>query len=124
MHDRRSFHFVATEGDRVVACVLLRPLPEEPGAAQLLQMAVETDRQGRGVGAELVRHLVEFARSQGIGEVRCHAREPVVPFYRKLGFAEHGQPFVEAGIRHRHMRLRLGPEGRRGSPATGPADGR
>jgi predicted N-acetyltransferase YhbS len=109
MHDRESFHFVAAEGDRAVACVVLWPLPEEPGAAQLLQMAVETAWQGRGVGAELVRFLVTFARSRGLGRIRCHAREPVVPFYRKLGFVEHGEPFVEAGIRHRHMSLALEP---------------
>jgi predicted GNAT family N-acyltransferase len=109
MHDGASFHFVATEEGRVVACAVLRPLPDQPGTAQLLQMAVETAWQGRGVGSELVRHLVNFARSQALREVTCHARETAVSFYRKSGFLEYGEPFAEAGIRHRHMRLALTP---------------
>lgn len=71
------------------------------------RMAVLKDWRGRGVGAALLRVLLEQARARGLGEAHLHAQIDAVPFYLKHGFAIDGNEFIEAGIRHLPMRLVL-----------------
>ena len=106
-NDPMSWHFVAHENDRVLGCVLLVRLDPEAGRTQLIQMAVETEFQGRGLGRELVLELIRFARQQEVREIQIHSREEVTKFYERLGFHVVGEPFEEVGIRHRHMLMRL-----------------
>jgi predicted GNAT family N-acyltransferase len=107
MHDEKAWHFVAVKKDTVVGCVVLNPLNAEKTKSQLMQMAVETHQQGKGIGKLLVNELLSFCQSNGINEVVCHAREIAVPFYLNLGFEIYEEPFVEVGIPHEHMRIRM-----------------
>lgn len=107
MHDEKSWHFVAVDQGDVIGCVVLVPLDGAKTKTQLMQMAVETDQQGKGVGKLLVKELLAFSQSIGIKEIVCHARDNAVPFYRSLGFETYGMPFEEVGIQHSHMRREL-----------------
>lgn len=107
MHDEKSWHFVALENENVIGCVVLVPLDGGKTKTQLMQMAVETDQQGKGIGKLLVNRLLAFSQSVGIREITCHARENAVPFYVSLGFEIYGSPFDEVGIQHYHMRKDL-----------------
>lgn len=107
MHDEKAWHFVAVEDDNVIGCVVLVPLDKEKTKTQLMQMAVETDQQGKGIGKLLVNELLSFCKSNGIKEVVCHARDNAVPFYLNLGFEIYDEPFVEVGIQHFHMKISL-----------------
>ncbi len=117
--DERAEHFVAVmdhpTGTRVVGCLLL--LVDEPrgpdgaGAqhpppegAKVMQMAVDPQRQGEGLG----RRLVVAAEARAFGELGldrlyCHSQDPAVGFYEALGWRPEGEPFTEAGIGHRKM---------------------
>ncbi len=106
-NDEKSWHFVAAESDRVIGCVVLVRLDERASKTQLIQMAVDKDFQGRGIGRMLVEHLIEFASENKVREIQIHAREDVTAFYERLGFKIVGKPFEEVGIRHRHMLMRL-----------------
>lgn len=106
-NDPRSWHFVAHENGRVLGCVVLVRLDPEARRTQLIQMAVETEFQGRGLGRMLVKELIRFARQQEVREILIHSREEVTQFYERLGFQIVGEPFEEVGIRHRHMLMRL-----------------
>tara|TARA_R110000868_G_scaffold111773_1_gene301525 strand:+ start:27880 stop:28320 length:441 start_codon:yes stop_codon:yes gene_type:complete len=107
MHDNKSFHFVAVENGKVVGCVVLFPLSETDNQAQLLQMAVETNQQGKGIGKLLIKGLIKFAKENAIKDVVCHARDNAVPFYQSLNFEIYDEPFVEVGMQHYHMRISL-----------------
>jgi predicted GNAT family N-acyltransferase len=72
-----------------------------------MQMAVETNQQGKGIGKLLVKELLSFCNANGIKEVVCHARDNSVPFYLNLGFGIYDEPFVEVGIPHEHMRIQV-----------------
>lgn len=109
-NDSNSWHFVATNNGKVVGCVVLVRLNEEASKTQLIQMAVEQDFQGQGVGRMLVEHLIGFAREEKVAEIEIHAREDVTSFYQKLGFLIVGEPFEEVGIKHRHMLMLLNSE--------------
>ena len=105
MNDAKAWHFVAIENNCVIGCVILVPLNNEKSKAQLMQMAVETDFQGKGIGRLLVKELLKFSKQNNIREISCHARSNVLNFYKNLGFEIYDEPFTEAGIAHRHMKL-------------------
>jgi predicted GNAT family N-acyltransferase len=107
MHDKKSWHFVAVENDVVIGCVVLVPLDTAQSKTQLMQMAVETNQQGKGIGKLLVNELLSFCKSKTIGEVVCHSRENAVAFYLKSGFEIYDAPFVEVGVKHSHMRINI-----------------
>lgn len=106
-NDEKSWHFVAVENHKVRGCVVLVPLDDKPDKAQLIQMAVETNWQGKGLGKELVSALRKFAQEIDISEIRIHSRSNITAFYEQMGFEITGEEFEEVGIKHRHMRMLL-----------------
>lgn len=106
-NDTRSWHFVALSEDKVIGCVVLVRLDEAAKKTQLIQMAVEREFQGQGIGKMLVRELIRFAREKEVREIQIHSREDVTAFYENLGFSIVGEPFDEVGVRHRHMQMLL-----------------
>jgi predicted GNAT family N-acyltransferase len=104
----RFEHFVAViehpKGKRVVGCVCLLPNHPEPGVGKLMQMAVDPQRQGEGIGRELVAHLERRAFGElGLRELYCHSREDACGFYRQMGWTIAGERFMEAGVPHFKM---------------------
>jgi len=71
------------------------------------RMAVLAEWRGQGVGAAILRWLLDEAASRGIESVYLHGQVPVLGFYARFGFVAEGPEFDEAGIPHRLMRLRL-----------------
>ena len=67
--------------------------------------------RGEGIGAQLIRAAVERLRVQpGILEARLGAQTHALGFYERLGFTAFGPDYMDAGIPHRDMRLRLHPK--------------
>jgi ribosomal protein S18 acetylase RimI-like enzyme len=104
-----SFHLGAFSGagsgNELRGCLVLAPRSER--VLQMRQVAVDPEFQGSGIGRQLVGEAEAFARARGFAEMMLHARETAVPFYRRLGYAEVGEPFVEIGLPHREMRKPL-----------------
>jgi predicted GNAT family N-acyltransferase len=71
------------------------------------RMAVLKSHRNRGIGAAMLRRLIEAARERGDREVALSAQVHAVPFYRAHGFVEEGGEYEEAGIAHQAMRLSL-----------------
>jgi len=101
-----SLHLLALDAGAVVGCVLFHP--EGPDSGRLFQMAVEPVRQGQQLGRQLVRTLEGEVARRGFRTVTLHARDTAVGFYERMGYQVRGEPFVEVGIPHRHMRRSLG----------------
>jgi len=102
--DWKSWHFVAVENNEVIGCVVLVPLDANKTKTQLIQMAVDTSHQRKGIGKKLIQELLNFCKSQSVAEIEIHAREDVVAFYEKYGFEVFDEPFEEVGIKHLYMR--------------------
>lgn len=78
---------------------------------KLGRMAVLPAWRDRGVGAAMLAALVAQARDAGLAAVTLHAQVEALAFYRRHGFVEIGERFVEAGIAHQAMRrLLAGPQ--------------
>src|SRR5690242_3785473 len=85
------------------------------GTARLLpdgrigRMAVLKERRGQGVGAALLRAMLDRARERSMTRAVLHAQVRAAGFYRRFGFRERGEEFLEAGIPHVEMTLELFP---------------
>lgn len=109
--DERSDHALA-----------LDPTGSPIGTARLLpdgrvgRMAVVKEWRRRGVGGALLLALLERARNRSMTRSILHAQTHAAGFYRRFGFSERGEEFLEAGIPHVEMTLELFPrQGRGGS---------
>jgi len=71
------------------------------------RMAVLKAWRGRGAGSAILTLLLRLARQAGFDVARLHAQTHAVGFYAKYGFTVTGDEFMEAGIPHRAMTLRL-----------------
>lgn len=99
-------HFVALAEREVIATLLLKPLDAQ--TVKMRQVAVAPAWQRSGVGAGLVRFAENVARELGFQTIVANARETAVGFYRRLGYAVEGEPFLETTIPHRRVSKRLG----------------
>jgi predicted GNAT family N-acyltransferase len=102
--DARSDHVVAFASERK-AIGTARLLPD----GHIGRMAVLKDWRGQGVGSALFEALLELARAKGMVVVALNAQTHAAGFYRRFGFRQEGEEFVEAGIPHVAMRLTLTP---------------
>jgi predicted GNAT family N-acyltransferase len=97
----------ADDAPSVHALVRLNREPVGTGrlnpAGKIGRIAVIAGLRGRGIGALILRRLLEAARDLGIRKPYLHAQLQAVPFYVKLGFASEGDVFDEAGIPHVRM---------------------
>lgn len=108
--DAGCVHAVAFDAaGQAVGTGRLRPLPD--GVMQLGRLAVLRSWRGRGVGQALLQALLEAACARGAREVMLHAQQSAASFYLDAGFELRGEEFVEAGIAHQEMVLRLGEGG-------------
>jgi predicted GNAT family N-acyltransferase len=95
--DAASVHALARLNREPVGTGRLDP------AGKIGRIAVIAGLRGRGIGALILRRLLEAARDHGIREPYLHAQLQAVPFYEKLGFSIEGEVFDEAGILHVRM---------------------
>jgi len=73
------------------------------------QMAIRTDYQNKGIGKQILNHLVEVCRNKEIKTVRLSARETAIGFYEKNNFKTIGEkyPSKKTGIVHQQMERKL-----------------
>lgn len=107
----RFEHFVAVfdhpGGPRVIGTACLLPNYPSPGMGKLMQMTVDPQRQGEGIGRRLVVAIERRAFGElGLTEIFCHARDKAYGFYSSLGWEFDSDTFSEAGIPHRRMVFR------------------
>lgn len=104
--DKTAVHAVAWNRlGRAVATGRL--LPADGGSSKMGRMAVARVLRGSDLGSGIANALLEQARRRGDREIMLHAQRSAEGFYRRLGFAERGEPFDEVGIPHIEMALPL-----------------
>ncbi len=71
------------------------------------RVAVLREYRGLGIGIMLLQELEKLAERENLSEINLNAQVQAKGFYRRLGFAEEGEVFEEAGISHIHMKKKL-----------------
>ncbi|MDD9300942.1 MAG: GNAT family N-acetyltransferase [Desulfobacter sp.] len=91
----------------VHALVMAGPTPVATGRmlddGHIGRVAVLKPYRGIGAGQMIVNALVGQALENKMPRVFLGAQIHAVSFYERLGFAEYGYPYEEAGISHIHM---------------------
>ncbi len=99
--DAHAFHALATLGGDAIGCG--RMLDHGSGEVKIGRMAVLPEFRGTGVGRDILRFLIDRARSDNFRKAILHAQLSAQGFYLKEGFKPVGEIFDEAGIAHRKM---------------------
>lgn len=99
--DPDALHALAHIADQPVACGRLL------ADGHIGRMAVLKEWRGRGIGRAVLETLLNAAQANGKQEVFLHAQTTAVGFYEQAGFIVEGKEFMDAGIPHRTMRLRI-----------------
>lgn len=102
--DRHSVHLIARD-NRHNPIGSGRLTPDR----KIGRMAVLSAWRNQGVGKALMSALLNEAQKRGWPEVSLNAQVSVVRFYQQFGFTKEGGIFIEAGIPHQAMRLKLQP---------------
>ncbi|SEP05550.1 GNAT family N-acetyltransferase [Nitrosovibrio sp. Nv6] len=71
------------------------------------RMAVLKEWRGKGVGGALLQWLLQEAGDRQFQQVALNAQIYAAGFYAKFGFRIEGEKFLDAGIPHVKMVLRL-----------------
>ena len=71
------------------------------------RIAVLPQWRKQKVGTAIMEALLDYARAHGYKQVDVDAQTHALPFYRSFGFAEQGKEFMDAGLPHIKMTLKL-----------------
>ena len=91
----------------------LDPAGEAVGCTRLLaggklgRMAVLADWRGKGVGESLLQAAIAACRQHGWPNISLCAQTHAMSFYQRAGFVVCSEEYLDAGIAHRDMKLRL-----------------
>jgi len=69
------------------------------------RIAVLKEERGKDYGDFVVKMLIQKAFLNGGKEVYVDSQEHAVGFYKKIGFVECGEPFIEIGKKHVPMKI-------------------
>jgi predicted GNAT family N-acyltransferase len=103
--DDHAFHALAILDGVAIGCG--RMLEHDDGEVKIGRMAVLREFRGTGIGAHILRFLLDRARARGLHRAILHAQLTAEGFYLKEGFKPVGGVFEEAGIAHRKMKRDL-----------------
>ena len=103
-HDATARHWLACDerGGLGTARVV-----EKPGAWKVGRVAVRAVARGQGVGLALMRAIEQEARGLAVPELVLESQTHAIPFYERLGYRAEGDEYLDCGIPHRLMRVRL-----------------
>ncbi|ASP28760.1 ElaA protein [Spiroplasma corruscae] len=104
-YDDKGYHFIATHNNELVCCarVILKNDKLYWG-----RIAVEKEYRSQKIGAVVLEKLKEFSKDVLKQEiVYINAVYNVKDFYTKFGFIEFNDIFVEDGVNHIAMKLKM-----------------
>ena len=96
-YDKTATHFLARVDNTAVATARLKT------DGQIGRMAVLPAYRNQTIGQQLLSFVLVTAVKQGINHVFLHAQVKAISFYKRQGFIEQGDIFMDANIPHREM---------------------
>lgn len=104
--DSQAVSFVGFVENEPVATARYRVVGGETGKIE--RVGVLPEHQGKGYGRAMISHLIsELKNNYNLKSLKLGAQDHAIPFYKKLGFEVEGDGFMEAGIPHHMMVMKL-----------------
>ncbi|MEP3345034.1 MAG: GNAT family N-acetyltransferase [Litoreibacter sp.] len=101
--DADCIQYLATVNGIPAATARVKPIGT---TAKIQRVAVLDAHRGTGLGAQLMRYVLDDARTE-FKDALLGSQVHAIGFYEKLGFEVFGPEFDDAGIPHREMALEL-----------------
>ncbi|WP_276381577.1 GNAT family N-acetyltransferase [Flavobacterium sp. H4147] len=101
--DNSGYHFGVFDGEllvSIVSCFI------EGKEMQFRKLATLENHQGKGIASNLLKYILDFAKSNNIEKVWCNARTNKKSFYEKAGFIDTYKTFTKAGQEFTIMELK------------------
>jgi len=92
-------------GDKAVATA--RFYPTDDNGIHVQRVAVLKDFRQQHLGSELLNFIFQYAKDKNFDYIILGAQDHAQAFYTKLGFEIIGKQYLEAGILHHDMKLKL-----------------
>jgi len=99
--DSSSLHIVAILNDKAVATARLTQ------EGKIGRMAVLKAYRKQGIGSMMLVKLIEIAKPRGLQHITLWSQTHAQRFYKKHGFITYGDEFLDAGIPHIKMTLKI-----------------
>jgi predicted GNAT family N-acyltransferase len=103
-YDKKAYHVLAIE-EKSGECIACGRVIIEDDRARIGRVAVKKDYRKKGYGKKICLKLIEIAQKYNVKDIGLDAQLPVTGFYKKLGFKEYGNVFLEANMEHIAMKL-------------------
>ena len=75
---------------------------------KIQRVCVLKEHRKHGIGVKLIKFIIgQVSSSEGIASIRLGAQTHALEFYHKLGFIECSEEYLDAGILHRNMEMKI-----------------
>ena len=98
--DKIAYHFIVYDGEKPIATARLYG-NENP--YHIGRVAVTREYRGKGIGAYVMNEVEKFAKEQGINSLVLSAQVRASDFYRKCGYKEFGNEYMDEFCPHIDM---------------------
>lgn len=97
-----SRHYLLSIGDQAIATARWRVIGDK---TKLERFAMLKEYRNKGYGDKILKKVIEDALVAG-NDLYLHAQLKAIPFYKRRGFEQIGDLFVECDIEHYKMILK------------------
>lgn len=101
VEDEKSLHFVMYDQNQAIATARLLE------NNSIGRVAVLKNYRGQGIGQQLMQHIIAVAREEQRAFLKLSAQVHAIGFYENLGFQVQGESYLDCGILHVDMLLRM-----------------
>ncbi|MDD6769572.1 GNAT family N-acetyltransferase [Inconstantimicrobium porci] len=104
--DKKSFHLVALDGDKVVG---YSRLTDFNGKGKITNVFVIPEYENLKIGHRMLKKHIIKAKENNLKKLYLNARINTLNFYKKAGFIENGEPFIsdKSGLKLQNMIMHL-----------------
>ena len=101
VEDAVAVHFIVFQQDQAIATARLL------SNHSIGRVAVLATTRGLGVGQRLMQAVIDYARAEQRELVKLSSQVHAIGFYQALGFEVQGEEYLDCGIPHIDMYLKL-----------------
>ena len=102
--DGEAWHYLGEQNGHAVATARVR-FPEKD-VAKIERVAVLDECRGQGIGHTLMLFILDDIKGAA-RKTKLSSQTHAVPFYERLGFKAYGDEFMDAGIPHYMMEMKI-----------------
>ena len=104
-YDADALHVLAEDDKGPAGCARI---VAKGATAKIGRVAVLSAHRGTGLGAQIMRTIMDIAKVRGFHQAELEAQTHALVFYERLGFVAEGPEYDDgSGILHRLMRAPL-----------------